>query len=238
MKRLIAVGVVAVVVGLVGGYRGRALSVDRPSATPSPSPSPTPSGIQATAVGLVISWTGGLLTISVNGSNETYGAGYQNQDASATVGKMATVVYDTGNRQAAYVKFTENFNPFGPVSPTPTPSVTPTPTVTPTPAPTPTATPTPAPSPTPPPICGIAGPGLIQMQPWSSQVITVILVNVPSNPGYTVTTTVSSGQLRVTPASQIVSGSSSSVQFQLSIKKNGGQVTFNSPCGQLVTRVN
>jgi Tfp pilus assembly protein FimT len=113
-------------------------------------------------------------------------------------------------------------------TPTPDPNATPSPTPTayPTPTPTPTATVTPTPTPTPGPCTLSASPDPLSVVSDGSGSITVNRTNATGSATITATSG-NSGQMQVTPSSQLASGSSS-VSFTVTVKKQNGSVTFAS----------
>lgn len=84
------------------------------------TPTPTPSGVSTQVTGTVVSWSNGVMTLNVSGQTQTFEtAGFAESDTSPSIGMIAIVVYDTGNRQVGYIKFPTS--PFKEPTPRPSP---------------------------------------------------------------------------------------------------------------------
>lgn len=119
-------------------------------------------------------------------------------------------------------------------TPVPSPFPTPTPTPSPTPVPSPTVAPTPEPTPTP--QCSISAPDSITIRQNGSGTIPVTLSNL-SGP-VDVRVLGSSGQVIVADLIWHAGPSSTVKQFGVKTKKQSRPITFQSPCGVVVVRVN
>lgn len=108
--------------------------------------------------------------------------------------------------------------------------------VQPTPVPLPTPTPTPTPPPLPPTPCSISAPSSITVRRNSTTAIPVTLSNL-SGPTE-VTVEGSDGQVTVTPLTWTTGPTATIKQFQVKVKRQGRTITFRSPCGVAVVRVN
>lgn len=120
-------------------------------------------------------------------------------------------------------------NPSPDVSPDTTATPTPTPTPATTPTPTPTATPSPTPVASPSPCLMVVAPDpLIVLQNGSGS-IAAVLTNFSGTTTIQATSN-NSGQIQISPDSRTIS-SLGSATFTVTVKKQSGSVTLESPCG-------
>lgn len=202
--------------------------------TPQPACTP-PGGDLTRAVDeqvTIVAYSSCYLTVRrSDGTTRTVFVGFAEKDWTPSIGTVVQLRYDPVSLQGFYLISQTYPWKEGVVVPTPTPTPTPVATPTPTPTPTPIATPTPLPPAT----CSITVPASLSMGQWSYAVATVGLTGLTGP--VSVSAYSNTGQVGVYPSSQSVTGTSASLQFQVSSKKKSGTVTFNSPCGSRTLQV-